>query len=772
MTLIFAGAVAIAGSPAHAQPAMARAAGAPDRPGVGSGPSPDQSDDIVVTASKREESVQRVGSTIAAFGSEALGNAGGGNVSDLVRIVPGLTFAISPNDTPVYTLRGVGFYESSLAASPAVSVYVDQIPLPFPALTPQAALDLERVEVLKGPQGILFGANSTGGAINYVAAKPTTSLEGGINVSYARFNTFEGTGYISGSLTPTLSARFSVKAVHGDDWQYSYTRDDSSGKKRLLVGRLLLDWQPADGVKLEMSATAWKNRSDPQAAQFLKLDPILPATVPAAAAAYPTAPARPRAADWSTNSRPSGDSSFWQIALRGDYALTDDVTLTTISSYAKYDQRQVVEGDGVNLTLLDINPVTGNIKTFFQEVRLANGAQNRFRWIAGGNFQRSRVFEDDFLTYDDSSVVPVFQFVSDHYNSLQKMRQFALFANGDYDLTDRLTLKAGVRYTKDRTSTASTNNDTGDGRAAAFFNGLQASLKQGSFMPIAPGGNVLLDKTTFDPVVYRDVLAQDNLSFRVGADFKLSPSILAYGNISRGYKTGGYPTLAASTTAALAPVTQESVLAYEAGLKAQLLGRALTLNMAGFYYDYSDKQLRAKLLDPVFGVLDALVNIPKSRVQGGEVSASLRPVSGLRFFGALTYVDSKITQFQGVNGAGTPSDFAGARVPYSPKWQGSGSVDYEYRLSSGWSVGAGASLSYNSSTSSIIGVDPTYRIRDFALLDLRAVLSAPDERLKLMIFGRNVTNRYYWTNVVKSYDAVVRFAGAPATYGVSLGYGF
>jgi iron complex outermembrane recepter protein len=132
--------------------------------------------EITVTASKREETASRVGLTIAALSDDALEKANVSSVEDLTRLVPGLTYTRSAYSTPVYTLRGVGFYDTSLGASPAVSVYVDQVPLAFPALTSHGVgLDMERLEVLKGPQGILFGENSTGGAINYIANKPTSS---------------------------------------------------------------------------------------------------------------------------------------------------------------------------------------------------------------------------------------------------------------------------------------------------------------------------------------------------------------------------------------------------------------------------------------------------------------------------------------------------------------------------------------------------------------------------------------------------------------------
>src|SRR6266404_2517776 len=181
--------------------------------------------EIVVTAEKRSESINKVGLAISALSGDSLRDLNIHSVQDLTQVVPGLTYAASLLDTPVYSLRGVGFYETTLAAYPDVSVYVDQVPLAFPVLTGNVGLDLERVEVLKGPQGILFGQNSTGGAINYIAAKPTDTQQAGIDVGYSRFATSTVDGFLSGPLTDTLAARLSFMSDQSGPWQHTYFRN-------------------------------------------------------------------------------------------------------------------------------------------------------------------------------------------------------------------------------------------------------------------------------------------------------------------------------------------------------------------------------------------------------------------------------------------------------------------------------------------------------------------------------------------------------------------
>ena len=173
--------------------------------------------ELIVTAQKREESINDVPMSVSAASGETLTELGIQDTSQLVKIIPGFNYTPSYYGTPVYSIRGVGFLDTSLAASPTVSVYVDEAPLPYSIMTQGASLDLERVEVLKGPQGTLFGMNATGGAINYVAGKPTEDFRAGFDASYGRFNTVDLQGFVSGPITPTLSGRIALRLIRSGD---------------------------------------------------------------------------------------------------------------------------------------------------------------------------------------------------------------------------------------------------------------------------------------------------------------------------------------------------------------------------------------------------------------------------------------------------------------------------------------------------------------------------------------------------------------------------
>ena len=745
------------------------------QPAIAQEQKPNYADEIIVTAQKREQSINDVGLTIQAFSGEDLNKRRITSLSDIASAVPGLSYAATATNTPVFTLRGVGFYDSSLAAYPTVSVYMDEIPLQFPAITKHAAYDLQRLEVLKGPQGTLFGQNSTGGAINYVTAKPTDTFKGGLSLSYGRFNTVQGQGYISGPLSDTLKARLSFDALRGDDWQYSYTRDDKLGEAEYYAGRLLVDFEPADSVRLLLNVNGWRDRSDPLAAQYILAQPQQPCCGIPAVINYPLAPAKTRAADWSPNARPSADNSFWQTALRAEVDLSDDIMMTSISSYARFRVDQVPEGDGQSFNNFDLVSQKGHIKTFTQELRLSNGSGGPLRWVVGGNYENSKVREDYVSDFSDSSTFPALGIFASGFYTDQALENKAVFGNVEYDLSSRFTVKGGIRYTDAKRKAENCTFDEDGGASNAFFEFLAQAI-YGATVDLQTGDCYHFNPNNLPGAPFRQTLSEDNVSWRVGVDFKPTDDVLLYANIAKGYKAGSVPVNGAAVYAQYLAVTQESVLAYEAGIKATLIDRTLSVNSALFYYDYKDKQLRSKDIDPVFGLIEALVNIPKSRVWGFELEATARPTEGLSVTFATAYTNAKVTEFTGVSSGGQFADFSGASVPYTPKWQASVSGDYA------WDAGGtrpflGGDLRVRSDTTSIVGGDEIliggrqiYNIRGVPIVDLRAGFEAQDGRWRVMAWGKNLLDEYVYDNVFAQSDVVVRYAGQPATYCLTVSY--
>ena len=749
--------------------------------------------EIVVTANKREQNLNDVGLTVDVVSGQALQDQQINSLSDLAQTIPGLTYSDTALGTPVYTLRGVGFYEGSLGAYPAVSVYLDEVPLSFPALTTHSAFDLERVEVLKGPQGTLFGQNATGGALNFIAAKPTKTFDAGATLSYGRFNDVVLDDFVSGPLSDTLQARVATHIERADGWQQSNSRPgDTNGSVRDYAGRAQLAFEPSQSVRFRLDLNGWIDKSQTEAPQYIGLQPQNPLIEPALAASQ-FSPHNPRAADW-TPGLPFSDNRLWQTSLRADFDLTQRITLTSLTGYVDYKQNQAEEGDGLPLSTLDIPLDQGSIKSVSQELRVANGSASALRWVAGANYEHSEV--DQTLGYNitDSTAHTTLGTVLGYPisfptpDALQKMTNYAFFGNLEGDVTDTITLKGGVRYTDEKRSISTCNKTTSGlpGDAGPFFYNV---LLGGAFGPYVNGDCFAINDLGMPvggvapgaPGAYNGTLKEDNVSWRTGIDWKPQPGLLLYLNVAKGYKAGSYPTVSASTFTQYLPVTQESILAYEAGIKNSLFDKKLQINAAVFYYDYKDKQLRSKIDAPPFGILDVLQNVPKSKVKGAELEITARPIPHLAISTSFTYLDATIDEFIGYNTVGALTNFAGSRVPFTPKYQFGANLDYDFPLAAGYGGFLGAGVTYRSDTVAVIGGDtnppnvttnvsgPVFRIDGYALVDLRAGVKLPDEKWRFFLWGKNVINKYYWNDVTAG-DAISRYAGKPATFGITAEY--
>ena len=779
--------------------------------------------EIVVTANKREESLNKVGLSVTAIGREALAERRITSVQDIASAIPGLKFADSGAGTPIYTLRGIGFNEESLGVYPSVSVYTDEVPLPFPVLILRGAFDLDRIEALKGPQGTLFGQNATGGAINYIAAKPTKTFRYGAQMSYGRFNDVSGDGFVSGPIGEKAGLRLALAGEHSDGWQRSLTRPgDSNGAQRYIAGRATFTFNPTSALRLRSTLTAWQDNSQPQAAQLIAVRAQNPSAVQPGVSAAPFAGQDPRSADWTTtanyvvfkdpahgdfsivqkttaNLAPRSDRSFLQGALRADLDLGNVATLTSITSYLAYDQHLYSDKDGTAQAVANIGDGLAHIHSFNQELRVANAGKGPFRWVLGGNYEESRTLEDQGLTFaNGSSSAPGTLFINTTSSYVkQNIRNYAVFANGEYDVTHSLAIKLGGRYTNSSNNADLCSKGNGDGLVSTLFD-IIGGFSGNPFTPIGVDGCYVLNRKGVpgDHIISR--LAEDNFSFRGGLDYKPTNDTLFYANISKGYKAGSFPTLASATYVAYQPVTQESVLSYEAGFKLSLADRKVQLNGDAFYYDYHNKQIRGKIVDPIFDVLDILINVPKSRVMGAEGELTVRPAHGLALGGTVTYLDSKVLADGGKHfvgptaygnsctsaGVAGPCDFTGSELPFSPQWSYTLNADYRHDLADG-AVFLGADLrGQSSSISTLNGRSIQFRnlpndrhdpaiglpfvIPAYAVVDARLGYEFHNGNYKLMLWGKNIFNKYYVTNADHYLDTTVRFAGMAATYGITL----
>lgn len=743
--------------------------------------------EIVVTAQRREESLSDVGMTIGVVGADDIQRLGIADAADLAKAVPGITVAKNGDGTPIYALRGVSFNSTDLGAAPTVSVYVDEMPVPFSVMTQGVLLDLERVEVLKGPQGTLYGQNSTAGAFNYIAAKPTRELSYGLSASYGRFDAIETNGFVSGPISETLAARVAARIEDAGPWQKSVTRDDKVGAVRRYAGRLLLDWTPSDALRASLNLNGWIDRSDSQAPQLVMPNPANPALAAPGLVNAPRTISNAREADWDPGVDYRKDNGFYQAGLRVEADLSDTLTLTSISSFARASIDGITDLDGTPLTV-QRQTLTGNVKAINQELRLAGeAADGRVRYILGGSYQYDKTRQDGLLNTPLLSATAGLGIDSSVTRGVLSNRNYGLFANVDFDVTDELSISGGIRkaWVKHKADTCSA--DSGDGTAAAAGTFLSAAIRDSLGLPgstVAEIGNCI----TMEPLLLSDGSAnpdaflladpnkrlnEDNLSWRVNVDYKPARDMLLYASVSRGYKAGIFPVVSAVTTDSLRPVLQEELTAYEVGTKAKFFDRRVALNLSAFYYDYRDKQLQTIFNDPILGKFFTTRNVDKSSVKGFDADITVVPVEGMTFRSAVTYADSKVKKAggaQSIDASGNPVSIEGAAFSLAPKWTWVNDVDFRPAVNPQWNALFGGTVTYNSATSADLTVTPAVAIRAFTTVDLRAGLESADGRWRIMAFGRNVFNEYYWNFTFVAGDAILRFPNRPATYGLLLSY--
>jgi iron complex outermembrane receptor protein len=735
--------------------------------------------EVIVTAQKRSERLQDVPLSITAATGEQLAKQGITGPADLEKIAPGFTFRLSQNGTPVFAIRGIGFYSEQVANAPTVTIYTDQIPLPYARMAEGAGYDVERVEILKGPQGLLFGQNSTAGAVNYIEAKPQDSFHYGADVTYGRFNEIDADAFVTGPIAKGLTARLALRHETRDDWQESTTRDADSGQRGYDGARLLIDWRPIDRLKIELNLNGWGDTSDTQQTQargYLPVSstpPLTPQTRATAAAlmSYPYVTSNnDRLADWDAGQSYRRNDKFYQVAGTIHYDVADGIRLISISSYSYLKTYAPIDGDGTDVQALFITQ-HGLVKTFTQEVRL-EGDTRRLKWVLGGDYEHDIANEEqDTIIMGSNSQLPLppplpaLSFNGINLFNDQTVDSKAVFGNLDYKVTDQLSLQGGVRYTQEDRNFQGclADNGTPTGFGAVLGLPLTAPHRCVTFLPSGQVGEV------------QSSLNEDNVSWRFSVNYKLNYDTLLYANVTRGYKSGDYGTLPAVSYQQLQPVKQESVVAYEVGAKTSLLQRMLELSGAAFYDDYRDKQTQGSVIVAPFGNLPYLVNVPKSRIYGVEVDLTARPIQGLRITAGATYLNTKVIGPALVASPfGALIDAQGERLPAAPMWQANVDAEYDFPITSTLNGFVGGAVSGLSSSDAALGsltgpagTQDFFQINGYALLDLRAGVEI-GKAYRVEVWGRNVTNTGYWNNVVHIYDTYGRITGLPATYGVTL----
>jgi len=757
-----------------------------------------QLEEIVVTAQKREQGINDVGITVNAFTAEQLLDWGAKSAEDMETMVPGLTITNQqPVGAPVYTIRGVGFNDFTTSASSTVGIYNDTTNIPYPVMTRGVLFDIARVEVLKGPQGDLYGRNTTAGTINFISNRPTDEFESGVTVGYDNYSTFDLQGFVSGAFNDRVRGRAALRSVTSSEgWQKSVSRPgDELGERGEFGLRAMLEIDLSDDVELLLTGRYFSDQSDNLAATATAIVPGFDqSSLPASFSAED--------ADWSANHRPVNDNETIGLSANLTWAF-GDLQLTSITSFDEFERDQArFEPSAVNYEDADITNTT-DISVFSQEFRLESTGNDRLYWSTGLYYNDDDIDENYLMNFRDSLGL------TGESRYSQQTESFAVFGHTEYNLTDRTRLTLGARYTDEDRAWSGCTYDTGDGLMAGFYNSFVTPVFLEPLFPgaapIAPGGCTVFNDVVGTPNVgqftpFSDTINTSQAMGKVTLDYMPNDDVLIYGTISSGFKSGGFNGALALSHTMLQPYNKEELVSYEVGIKSTLLDGNMQLNASAFLYDYEDKQESTVFIAPVGGVV-GFDNVPESTISGAELEMTWAITEGLRWDLGIALLDSEVDEWTarcpaGLFGApvalpaGCPAesvfgnvlfyDASGDGLNNAPEVQATSTLSYKWSASDSLDMMLAADVTYkDDNIGSIAAPDGdsatvpfSAYLPDYTLFNARVMFNSADGPWGLTIWGRNLTDEYYWYSTARVNSTSTRINGMPRTYGVTFSYEF
>lgn len=713
--------------------------------------------EIVVTAQKRSERLQDVPVAVSVLSGQSLEQAARPSIESAAQQVPSLNFLKSGTTlNQTIFLRGVGTASFSIAGEPSVSTVVDGVVYARSGEAFSDLVDIAQMEVLRGPQGTLFGKNASAGVINITTQMPTKEFGGSLEASYFDRAEYRVKGVVNVPLGTDLSSRFT--AFYGDydgnirnlatnEWVNGY---------RHYGGRAQFLYDPGT-VRLYLAADYHKNDDD-CCADIIATGPLTGAGAPTTSLAFNVLPT-PRGADTREvlqNLVTATEEEGWGLSLQGDIDI-GTTTLTSITSYREWTNTEIRDGDWLDQAYTSTNgTATTNFvqlhddgpqdtNTFTQEIRLASPTSQFVSWLVGGFYSHAvseRTFTRNVIQCTPATGAPLnvlipcgsananpSTFPSGSATFGSTFDNFALFGQTVFNFFDNYRMVIGLRYSHDNLSVFHSRNTTLAGP------GIQPSF------PVTPTG------TGQPATIFTTETSNDNLSGKAAFQYDFSPDVMGYLSYARGYKGPAYNVFYNLTATGTNVIEPETSNAYEAGVKTTLLDGTMTLNLAGFYAEYFNFQ--ANNPDLVAGVVvTRFTNAGSVSTRGAELDLNWVPAPDVRISGGVAYTDARVDQFKVAPGAAPTAVIApGTPLGFAPKWKGAIAADYRWRTGGRIDAFFGANMNFQSSQLSLFAPNAVQRqlgtIDGYALVNLLAGIGGENDMWKLTLQVRNVFDKAY-----------------------------
>ena len=616
--------------------------------------------------------------------------------------------------------------------------------------------DLDRIEVLKGPQGTLYGRNSTAGAINIISARPSLSgFAAEATAGYGNYDDFEADGFVNLPVNDQLALRFSGKTdQQGEGYWFSRVLDGRLGRQNNLLGRAQALWAPTDKLTIDLKVEGEHDRSQIGVGKFFGTIPDAPgAACPnfsdpshcVNAHGYTDVTPDPFTGDWNHPAPYNVDQINTTLHIDDDLGWAK---LASVTGYIDYKRGFYIDADAGPTTDAEFDQ-NDHVRQFSQELRLSGTARS-IEWLVGayGSWDRVTTFTPGFLTDLFNTDVLI--------TADQTTETGAAFGQAKWPITPRLSLTTGLRYTYETRSYVGGTTDTNP-TGSSFL-----CVAVGACAFGAPGPHVL----SFEDATITD----SNVSWRFALDYKPTDDALLYASASRGTKSGGFFNGITTTSLALAPFRPETLTDYEAGAKGEFLDRRLFAEASVFYYDYQD--LQTQTFTSVGAVsLIKLGNVPHATLYGLDADLNWRAMQGLTLTAGLGLLHSDLGAFQTVIGAGPVTVPAGNKLPNAPPVTFNVSGRYEHPLWEGFVGAVQLDAHYSAGVFKEALNTPYLEAGSYWIENAEAEVSTADHLWTASLWVKNLSNVAYVTQATDDGLGMgYRIFNAPRTFGFTLSH--